>query len=348
VIEPAPFQGTTDALTCLRLGESSCGGKSRLFAALARAAGLPARVVGGLILRDGAWHAQHIWAEAWVAGHWVPFCPLNGYFAEVPGRYLTSYIGDLPYFLHSPDISFRYAHTARRILAPPEGWAVTEWAEHLLTPTLWAAFEQVRIPVNLLKIILMMPFGALAVVVFRNVLGIETFGTFMPALIAVACRDTGLAWGVALLTLILGIGAAVRIALDRFQLLHTPRLAVMLTVIVILVLAISLAGLVTGFVLPTRVSLFPLVILTLTAERFAVMLEVDGFRRSSIVSLGTVVVVAAAYAVMNWERLQVAVLAFPELLLLALAAFFMVGRWSGMRLAEYVRFRDMARQGGGA
>jgi hypothetical protein len=114
------------------------------------------------------------------------------------------------------------------------------------------------------------------------------------------------------------------------------------------VLAISLAGLVTGFVLPTRVSLFPLVILTLTAERFAVMLEVDGFRRSSIVSLGTVVVVAAAYAVMNWERLQVAVLAFPELLLLALAAFFMVGRWSGMRLAEYVRFRDMARQGGGA
>ena len=116
-----------------------------------------------------------------------------------------------------------------------------------------------------LKIILMLPFGALAVVVFRNIVGIETFGTFMPALIAVACRDTGLAWGVTLLALILGIGAAVRIALDRFQLLHTPRLAVMLTVIVILVLAISLAGLVTGFVLPTRVSLFPPLLVQMVA-----------------------------------------------------------------------------------
>jgi len=341
-IAPSRYSGTTDALTCMRLGESSCGGKSRLFVALARAAGLPARPIGGLILKSGSWSAGHIWAEVWLAGIWVPFCPLNGYFAEIPDRYLITYIGDLPQFQHTRDINFQYDFSARRVLAPPEMGSAEAWARTLDAPNLWAVFEQVRIPVNLLKIILMVPFGALIVVLCRNVIGIETFGTFMPALIAVAFRDTGLLWGALLLVLVIGAGAAVRFLIGRFQLLHTPRLAVLLTSVVLMILGMSLAGHASGLVLPTRISLFPLAILALTVERFAVMIEEDGPRRAVGVFAGTLVVVAAAYALMNWERLQVAVLMFPELLLLIIAAMFVLGRWSGMRLTEFVRFRELA------
>ncbi|MBD3869312.1 MAG: transglutaminase [Acidobacteria bacterium] len=345
-IRPSKYSGTTDALTCLRLGESSCGGKSRLFVALARAAGFPARPVGGLILKNGTWRAGHIWAEVWVGGHWVPFCPLNGYFAEVPDRYLITYIGDLPQFEHTRDINFRYHYSAKRILAPPDTASVRGWAATFDAPNLWAAFEQVRIPVNLLKIILMVPFGALIVVLCRNIIGVETFGTFMPALIAVAFRDTGLWWGAVLLVTVIGLGAAVRFFIGRFQLLHTPRLAVILTVIVLAILGLAMGGRVTGLVLPTRVSLFPLAILALTVERFSVMLEEDGPYRVATVSLGTLLVAAAAYGVMDWERLQVAVLMFPELLLLVIAAMFVLGRWSGMRLGEYIRFRELPGEGG--
>lgn len=340
-IRPSRYSGTTDALTCLKLGESSCGGKSRLFVALARAAGLPSRLIGGLILKGGSWRAGHIWAEVWIGGHWVPFCPLNGYFAEIPDRYLTTYIGDWPQFKHTRDINFRYHYTARRILAPADAASAQEWEAVIDAPNLWAAFEHVRIPVNLLKIILMVPFGALIVVLCRNILGIETFGTFMPALLAVAFRDTGLMWGSLLLVLLIALGAVVRFFIDRFQLLHTPRLAVILTVVVLAILGLTMIGRISGLVLPTRVSLFPLAILALTVERFSVMLDEDGFLRVGVVSLGTLAVVAAAYAVMNWERLQVAVLIFPELLLLVIAAMFVLGRWSGMRLSEYVRFRQL-------
>ena len=54
----------------------------------------------------------------------------------------------------------------------------------------------------------------------------------------------------------------------------------------------------------------------------------------------TLLVVAAAYGVMEWERLQVLVLAFPESLMLVVAAFLIAGRWVGMRLTELFRFRD--------
>ncbi len=338
-IRPATFSGTTDAITCLRLGEASCGGKSRLLAALLRAGGVPARLVGGLILKDASWQTSHVWVEAWIAGRWVPFCPLNGYFAEVPEHYLILYYGDEPLFSHSPDINFQYRFHAKRILAPPTEWLEPSALPPLGTVNLWAAFEEVRIPVDLLKVILMLPFGALAVVAFRNVIGIETFGTFMPALMAVAFRDTGLAWGSVLFIAILGVGALVRGALGRFQLLHTPRLAVILTCTVMFILAVALYGVAHGSVLPTRVSLFPIAILTLTTERFAVMVEEDGLRRVAIVVAGTLLVVAAAYGVMEWERLQIVVLAFPESLLLVIAAFFVAGRWVGMRATEFFRFR---------
>jgi len=339
-VRSAGFTGTTDAVTCLRLGEASCGGKSRLFAALVRAGGVPARLVGGLILKDSTWESSHIWVEVWIRGHWVPFCPLNGYFAEVPEHYLILYHGDEPLFTHSRDVNFRYRFHAKRILAPPAEWLGLSRLPPLGTVNLWAAFEEVRIPVDLLKVILMLPFGALVVVLFRNVVGIETFGTFMPALMAVAFRDTGLLWGAVLFAAILAVGTGVRAAVGRFHLLHTPRLAVILTFTVMFILAVALFGVARGEVLPTRVSLFPLAILTLTTERFAVLVEEDGLRKAAIIVFGTLVVVAACYAIMEWERLQVLVLAFPETLLLVIAAFFVAGRWVGMRLSEMFRFRE--------
>ena len=93
-LESRPFKGTTDALTALRLGEASCNGRSRLFVALARRAHVPARLVGGIILENGTKRVGHQWVEAWVAGRWVPFCPTNGWFAEIPAHYLTLYHGD--------------------------------------------------------------------------------------------------------------------------------------------------------------------------------------------------------------------------------------------------------------
>jgi hypothetical protein len=49
-----------------------------------------------------------------------------------------------------------------------------------------------------LRLLLALPLGALVVAVFRNLIGVPTFGTFMPVLIAFALRNVpiyvGLAW----------------------------------------------------------------------------------------------------------------------------------------------------------
>ncbi|MGQ9588746.1 MAG: UUP1 family membrane protein [Planctomycetota bacterium] len=336
-IRPISIRGTTDALTCLRLGEGSCGGKSRLLAALLRAGGIPARLAGGVILKNASWTSSHVWVEAWLTGRWVPFCPLNGRFAEVPAEYLVLYYGDESLFAHSPDINFSYVFHSKTVLVPPASPEAPPPGPF----NLWAAFEGVGIPVDLLKIILVLPFGALVVVVARNLVGVRTFGTFMPALMAVAFRDTGLGWGLLLLATVLASGLGVRMALERFQLLHTPRLAVILTAVVATIVGFALFAQATGYLLPTRVSLFPIVILTLTVERFSAMWEEDGPRATLLVTAGTMAVVAAAYSAVEARWVQTSVLAFPESLLLAVAAFFFAGRWTGLRILEYLRFAPL-------
>ncbi|MEF8795739.1 MAG: 7TM domain-containing protein, partial [Salinivenus sp.] len=80
-------------------------------------------------------------------------------------------------------------------------------------------------------------------------------------------------------------------------------------------------------------------ILTSTAERFASHLMEDGPAKAARVTLMTGVVIACSYAVMNLPVVGLTVLAFPEVLFLLVAFNLWLGRWVGIRLTEYARFR---------
>ncbi|MHC5102391.1 MAG: 7TM domain-containing protein [Planctomycetota bacterium] len=105
-------------------------------------------------------------------------------------------------------------------------------------------------------------------------------------------------------------------------------------------LAISILSAAKGSSLSSRVSLFPLVIISMIIERFSVMTEEEGLGSAIKVCIMTLLVSCLAYGVIDSEILGSIVLAFPETQLLVLATFFIIGRWPGLRLLEYVRFRE--------
>lgn len=340
------FSGYTDALTALKLGEASCNGKSRLFVALARKLNLPARLVGGLVMEQGVKRVSHQWVDVYVNGHWVPFDTINDHFSEVPSHYLTLYYGDKFLFKHTPNINFQYFFKINKRLVPRQEAmsALGHSAFNILN--LYAIFERVGISQNLLKIIIMLPLGALVTVIFRNVIGVETFGTFLPALIAAAARETGLFWGIIGFTLIILISAALRKGLDWMQLLHSPKMAVMFTMVVIIMLTMTGLAVNFGFFEFAHITLFPIAILAITAERFALIETEQGFTKALHITWVTLLVTAACYAVMDSLFMQSLVLAFPELLLVFIAINLWLGKWMGMRLLEFVRFRRVIFQEG--
>ena len=104
-------------------------------------------------------------------------------------------------------------------------------------------FSLLQLPVNVqatYKILLTVPIGAFIILILRNFVGIKTFGTFMPVLIALAFRETHVIWGICLFVIIVSFGLLARFYLDQLRLLLVPRLAAILTVVILLMIFISI------------------------------------------------------------------------------------------------------------
>lgn len=335
------FSGYTDALTALKLGEASCNGKGRLFVAMARRLGIPARLVGGVIMNPGTKRTSHQWVEIFVQGHWVPFDTINDHMTELPPNFLALYYGDKVLFRHTSNVNFQYHFQTSKKLVPRQEIENTLGSSSINIANFYAIFDRIGISQNLLKIIIMIPLGALVTVIFRNVIGLETYGTFLPALIAVAARNTGLLWGLAGFVLVIFITSLVRRLLDWMQLLHSPKMAILLTTVVITLLGLSFLGVQANLFELAHMSLFPIAILAITAERFAITEVEQGFKKAAALMVMTLLVTSACYAVMNSLFLQSMFLTFQELLFVVIAINLWLGKWIGMRMTEFIRFRRL-------
>ena len=194
------------------------------------------------------------------------------------------------------------------------------------------------------KILLLVPIGAFIMLILRNLVGIKTFGTFMPVLIALSFNWTGLLPGVALFFLVITLGLLVRFYMERLKLLLVPRLTAVLIVVVLLMALISVISNRLGLEVGLNVALFPMIIMTMTIERVSVAWEERGPGFAISQAAGSIAIAALAYLVMGQKQLQHVIFVFPELLLVLLAMTLLLGRYSGYRLTELFRFRALARE----
>ncbi len=319
-------KGSKDAAETLKKLSADCGGQSRLFVALSRAAGIPSRVVGGLILSPGIKNTTHVWAENYIGNEWVPFDVTNDHFGEIPPFYLELYRGDYFLIKHVGMKKFKYTFIISEESIPPLD---NPWSLYVLP----VHFQE------LVKSLLLIPVGALIVAFFRTVVGVPTFGTFTPILLSLAFREISLSTGLAALFAITVLGGLLRKGLDHLKILVIPRLAVILTMVVISVLVFMVAGFHFQHNKMLYISLFPMVIMTWMIERFSVLETEDGTRTAILTALGSVLVSVVTYGVFSMPLLKKYIFAFPELLLVVMALLLILGRYTGMRVNELWRFR---------
>ncbi len=320
----------TDAVTALEQFEASCNGKSRLLAALYRSQGIPARLVGGIILEQTKKKTSHLWIEAYVAGEWVPMDALNGHFASLPEYYLELYRGDEFLITRKAGIDFDYLYDIRkeRINHYPK----------LAMLDLWTVMDETGIPVNLMQMLMLLPLGAFLVALFKNVVGIKTFGVFLPVLVALSLIQTGVVSGLVLFSSIVFVVALISLPLERWGIQYTSKIALMLIAVVIT----SLLGIrllhSTQWLNASAPLFFPIIILTIISERFAKKVEEDGVKEALGLYAQTLIVTLFIYFVLSTTLIQQAVITFPELIIALAGLNMLLGKWIGLRLTEYHRF----------
>ena len=131
--------------------------------------------------------------------------------------------------------------------------------------------------------------------------------------------------------------------MDKLRLLLVPRLSVLLTLVIACLTILALVGSKLGLWEFMAVGLLPIVILTMIIERFFILLEEAGAWEALLTTAGTAVVATIAYLIIRWEPLQLTFFIYPELLSAVAALQLLLGRYTGFRLSELIRFRAFRR-----
>jgi alpha-L-glutamate ligase-like protein len=336
-IETLPFKGLTDSLTALRLGVASCNGKSRLFLSLARLNNIPTRLVGGVILNGKKKKTSHQWVEVFIQDTWVPFDVTNGHFASLPEKYVGLYRGDYYLFKHTPNIKFDYYFTSSRKTIAPAVYRDIVINNELL-PNASQMLQDLGIPIKASLIFLLFPLSTLLIAFLRNIVGLKTFSIFMPMLVAAALMYTGFWAGLIGLSFVLALAVVSHHILGKFHILKIPRLAAVVTIISITVLyGIVFVEIPMGVEIGI-LALFPVIILSFTADNIHEMSSESDWRGLLHSGIGTLVSIVLCYVIFNSILLQGLFSLYPELLFVILLALLYIGSWSGMRVIETFRF----------
>jgi hypothetical protein len=88
--------------------------------------------------------------------------------------------------------------------------------------------------------------------------------------------------------------------------------------------------------------LLPMVIMTMTVERFFLTMEEDSLRFAFQLLAGTLAVACCCYLVLRWDAVGRWILIYPEFHFFTIAILIMLGRYSGYRLTELWRFSDLS------
>ena len=302
---------------------------------------IPARMVHGFALDGRQRSAQPVtWLEVHDGDRWRYFNPATGE-RGIPDRFFIWWRGNQPLVNveggSNVDVEFAVQENHVDAVAIAETLAAQENARVI-------DFSLYSLPIQtqaVYAVLLMIPIGALLMVIMRNFVGIDAFGTFMPVLIALAFRETKLFWGVILFTLLVALGLSIRFLLERLRLLLVPRLSAVLIVVVLLMMLISLMSHTLGIITGLSVALFPMVIIAMTIERMSVVWEERGPADAMRAAFGSLIVAVAAYIGMGLEWLEHLIFTFPELLLVVLAMVILAGRYTGYRLLELTRFKAL-------
>lgn len=314
-----------------------------MVSALANAAEVPTRVVNGVALNRKRSNGDIIqWVDVYNDKQWQSV-DLDKDKIGVPENYLPWWFGTDSFARvtggsnATMELSVKYNREDAITQARWKAKQASQWIESL------SLFDLPLDTQIMFGIVLMIPIGALVIVTLRQLVGLKTFGTFMPVLIALSFRETGILWGIGLFGLIVIIGLYLRAYFDRLRLLVVPRLASVLTIVVLLIAVLTVISYKLGINAGLSITLFPMIILTMTIERMALTTEEFGAKEARKTAYGSLIAATLAFFAMHNALVEHLVFVFPELLLIVLACTILLGRYNGYKFSEYRRFKKLAK-----
>ena len=198
------------------------------------------------------------------------------------------------------------------------------------------------VPANMLVLLLLFPVVASLIAASRHLLGLRGFGVYTPAVLAVALLSAGIITGLILFGLILLTTIIARMGITRLKLQYLPRSALMIWFVSLMVFGLLLFSpylLITDLV---SIGIFPILVLVLLVEDFTSAQFSGSLSNALQLTFETLFLAVISALVMSQEAVQQFVILRPEITVILVAAVdIAVGKYTGLRIAEFFRFKPI-------
>lgn len=207
------------------------------------------------------------------------------------------------------------------------------------------AILAVGVPRDTVIYLIGLPVLATLIAFARQIIGIKGFGIYTSLLLALSLVALGVKYGLATFAAILVIGTFARFLIKKLRLTYLPRMALLLTFV-----SLALLGLFYTAGYLSRAGIFAtsilavLIMLSLVEKFISAQIEKGG-KAAVILILETLVLALASYYLVTWHYLQKIILEFPLLVITGSIVFnVLLGKWTGLRLFEHWRFREILKK----
>lgn len=210
------------------------------------------------------------------------------------------------------------------------------------------------IPDNTLLLILLLPIIATTIAFLKQVVGITTLGLYTPTIITLTFLILGLKFGVVTLFFITIASLITHKVLNRFRLLYIPKMAIVITIVSLTIFILFSLGVLLNLVEVSYISLaiFPTVVMGTLVEKVVTADSSKSLKNSLLTMLEVLFVSIVAYIMaggpiefstfsFRFEAIQNFIANYPEAIILFVAINTFLGRWTGLRLTEYIHFREV-------
>jgi hypothetical protein len=191
--------------------------------------------------------------------------------------------------------------------------------------------------------LLLFPWVITVLSFFRQIIGLKTYGIYIPSILAVAIFAIGWKFGLIFLVAVLIIGTVMRYLLANWRILDVPRRGIIMILAALAVVFILMISVRQQFFLASLapVAVFPILIIIVASERFITSQLRLPFKKAAIYTLETLLVVLLSVLVLRLPMLQRFTWNYPEITIILVLINFWFGRYTGLRLVELWRFRKL-------
>ncbi len=319
--------------------------KIEIMQELLAVAGISARTARGLKLEEGQKITPDLMLEAYIGNAWHLYDPAtakqglpdNFLLFQRGGKSLLDVEGginsEVKFSLQKSITSTMNLASRRANLAEKSGWF-----DHTI-------YSLPLAQQNTLKWLSVFPIGILLVVLMRNIVGVQTMGTFTPMLIAMSLVKTGFVTGLTCFVAIILLGLMIRFIMSKLNLLLVPRISAVVIFVILIIHFLTFVGYNFDIKIAQASVFFPIIITAWVIERASITWEEDGPVNAGKELFNSLLVGIIVYFVIANDYIRHFMFVFNEFNLVILFVVMLLGTYTGYRLTELKRFAPLVKKG---